>query len=108
MGIEGISDQLNSECQIDRPHNEFLQYIIFFGIPGLLLYIAGIMSVFINGLKHKKKLDIYTIACIVAAFDYLFSSFFGNTMAYTTPFFFIILGLSYYQENDCNNNYKVV
>lgn len=108
MGIEGISDQLNSECQIDRPHNEFLQYIIFFGIPGLLLYIAGIMSVFLNGLKHKKKLDIYTIACIVAAFGYLFSSFFGNTMAYTTPFFFIILGLSYYQENDCNNNYKVV
>ena len=46
------------------------------------------------GLKNKMKLDVCTIAAITAAFGYLVSAFFGNTMYYTTPYLFILLGLS--------------
>ena len=92
-GIEGIGERLTQVFGNDRPHNEFLQYAAFFGIPAALMYIAGVFSVFLNGLKNKLYLDRYTLAALVAAFGYLVSSCFGNTMYYTAPLFFIFLGM---------------
>lgn len=92
-GVEGIADRLFEVANNTRTHNEYLQYAAFFGIPAALVYVAGVMCVFLNGLKNKMKLDICTIAAITAAFGYLVSAFFGNTMYYTTPYLFILLGL---------------
>ena len=94
FGNEGIKTMLEEATGSTRPHNEFLQYTVFYGIPAGLLYIFGCLSVFIHDYKYRMLLDNETIICLIASFCYLVSSCFGNTMFYTTPFFFILLGLS--------------
>ena len=98
-GIEGINQALEEATGSSRPHNELLQYAVFYGIPAALIYIAGFFSVFIRGFKYRKSLDNATIICLTGAFAYLISSLFGNTMFYTAPFFFIFLGLGYYDAS---------
>lgn len=95
-GIEGINERLNTETNgvNDRPHNEYLQYTAFFGIPGGLLYVAGLVLVAVRALKRFRSLDNTTFVCLAATFAYLFSALFGNTMFYTAPFLFIFMGLS--------------
>lgn len=109
FGIEGIGERLTQDAHIDRPHNEFLQYAAFFGIPAALMYIAGVFSVYLNGLKNKLYLDRYTLAALIAAFGYLVSSCFGNTMYYTAPLFFIFLGMGNmpFAEADETHNEKI-
>ncbi len=96
FGVDGISQRLSSDTNgvNNRPHNEFLEYAVFFGIPAAIAYICGVFSVFLKGLKNRRKLDIYALAAFAAAFAYLVSSIFGNTMYYTAPFLFIMLGLA--------------
>lgn len=95
VGVDGISEILQQEGGNFQTHNEFLQYTSFFGIPAGIAYVSGAFSVFLNGLKNKFRLDMYSTAALVAAFGYLFSSAFGNTMYYTAPFFFILLGMGF-------------
>lgn len=97
FGIEGTNQRLALDTNNvnDRPHCEFLQYAVFYGIPAAVAYICGTFSVFLNGLKQRTKLDIYTTAALVSAFGYLVSSAFGNTMYYTAPYFFILLGIGF-------------
>lgn len=95
FGVDGILNQLNETCGFERTHNEFLQYASFFGISAGIMYICGVFSVFLKGLKHKNELDCYTTAGLVTAFAYLVSSFFGNSFFYTVLFLFIFLGLGF-------------
>jgi len=79
---------------IDRPDNEFIQYAVFLGIPGLAFYLLALISMFIKQWLQMKKLDVTTIVsagCVVA---YLVSSMFGNSMFYTTPYLFMFLALA--------------
>ena len=87
----------------DRPHNEFLQYSAFFGIPATVFYVAGILAIYLKALKNKYKLDIYAKASLITAFAYLVSSLFGNTMYYTTPYLFILLGIGTIQNSETEN-----
>ncbi len=101
FGIEGIGEQLySSEFLNDRPHNEFLQYAVFFGIPAALFYISGVFSIYLKALKNKSRLDTIEKASLIAGFAYLFSSLFGNTMFYTAPYLFILLGLGTVRSSD--------
>lgn len=96
-GVDGIHERLaveTNDCN-NRPHNEFLQYAAFFGIPCAVSYICGLVNVFISAYKKRFLINKYEISCLVVAFGYLVSSFFGNTMYYTAPFLFIFLGLSF-------------
>ena len=95
FGLEGIGNRLVSDVGTDRPHCEYLQYAAFFGIPAAVSYVLGVFHVFLNGLKHRYELGLYTKAALVAAFGYLVSAAFGNTMYYTAPYLFILLGLGY-------------
>lgn len=96
-GIEGIAErlELDSGGLNNRPHNEFLQYAAFFGIPAAVLYICGLAGVFIHSWKKRFEIGKYSVACLSVAFTYIFSSLFGNTMFYTAPFLFIFLGLGF-------------
>ena len=93
-GVEGIGERLMAEVGNDRPHNEFLQYAAFFGIPAAICYIGAVSSVFVSYLRHRFEVSPCTIAALTAAFGYLVSSCFGNTMFYTAPLFFIVLGMA--------------
>ena len=65
-----------------------------FGIPAALLYIGGLMSIFIKALIRRKSVDNATLVCLTASLGYIGSAFFGNRMIFILPFFFIFLGLA--------------
>ena len=94
-GSEGIFDQLEQNAVYSRPHNEYLQYMAFFGIPAGILYVCGVISVFLRGFRHRKELDLFTLAAFAGAFGYLVSACFGNTVFSVAPYFFCILGAAY-------------
>ncbi len=83
---------------INRIHNEFLQYALFYGIPAGVFYFLGCLGVFLRALKKRAGLDGPTLVCLTAAFGYLVSSFFGLTLFCTAPFLFLFLGMGYAQE----------
>lgn len=77
----------------DRPANEYLQYAGYYGIPGLLLYLLGLVLLFINKVKNFVELSGSTMILGAMIAAYLVSAFFGNTAFYTTSFFFLFLGM---------------
>lgn len=79
----------------NRPHNEYLQYALFYGIPAGILYFVGCASLYLRAIIMKTHLDNLTLAALVAAFGYLVGGFFGLTLYSSTPFLFIMLGLGY-------------
>ena len=100
IGFEGIYlYDLGSYVTATRPHNEFIQYALFYGIPAALLYIAGCVSVYWRAVKRRARLDNLTLTALTAAFAYLVSSFFGVSVYNTAPFLFIMLGLGYVHDD---------
>lgn len=93
-GIEGTVDRLAADTGQEKVHNEYLDYAVEYGIPAALLYIAGLMSVFIKALIRRKSVDNATLVCLTASLGYIASAFFGNRMIFILPFFFIFLGLA--------------
>ena len=93
-GFDGIAERLEEATTSEKVHNEYLMYAAFFGIPAAIIYIAGLISIYIKALIKRKKVDNATFCCLVAAFGYIGSAFFGNAIIYTVPFFYILLGLA--------------
>lgn len=90
-GVEGIADLL--PVGFGRPHNEYLQYAAFFGIPALLAYLAAVITVFVRVVRRWDAVDNVTVCAATAAGTYLVSACFGNTMYYTAPLLFLLLGV---------------
>ena len=100
VGFEGAAYRDDVMIYNFRPHNEFIEYTLFYGIPVGILYFAGCLGVFIRALKKKKIMDGATLACLTAAFGYLVSSFFGLTVFSTAMFLFFFLGMGYVREKN--------
>jgi hypothetical protein len=99
FGVEGIADDdMYKNVLTNRPHNEFLQQVEFFGLPALILYVSAILLIYLRANRSSQDLDLPTIIALIASFGYLFQSGLGNTMFYTSPFFFSILGMAYYKS----------
>ena len=81
------------EVGYDRPHNEYIQCALFMGIPGTVFYITGLIFLFVYCIKNRKQLPSYAIISGITVFAYCISAFFGNSMFYTTPYFFMMLGM---------------
>ena len=102
------------DIEQDRPHNLIIQLVTTSGIIGLFTYCIGIGMIIVTAIKRIKqtnseylnnefeyeKKDILQkqskkgiqelVLCVVIA--YLISAMFGNSMYYTSPYFFIFLG----------------
>lgn len=102
FGVEGM---LNT-YHVGTPHNEFLQYAEFFGIPASLLYIAACSTLLLKLLRNCKVMTNTTMICFFVALGYLASSFFGVAIYYTTPFVYIFLGLAYAEYFKFGNSLK--
>ena len=74
-------------------HNMFLQIAMYTGIPGLLLYLAIIVSGAVRLIQMRKTITPVTKACAFAVVSYLISGFFGVTAFYTAPYFYLVLGV---------------
>jgi len=93
-GAEGL---INKYAELgfinDRPANEYIQYAAFFGIPSLIFYLLALFSIFIVCMKNLKTLKPITLAIGGCVLAYAISACFGNTMYYTTVYFYMFLGL---------------
>ena len=78
----------------DRPENEYIQYMVFMGIPGFVMYMGALISMMICQLKKIKKMELITIASAGCALAYAAGACFGNSMYYTTPYFYMFLGMT--------------
>ena len=96
-GIENLEFYYSiSAINQDRPHNILIQFLFFTGIPGMLLYLIFIILVLLKGFLSIRKhlidpLPYFIVLC------YIISSMFGNSMFYTSPYYFIFLGLLIYE-----------
>ena len=96
IGFVGVFHrELESIVRNNRPHNEYLQYALFYGIPAGIAYFGGCLSIFIHALRRKTDLNSLHVAALTAAFGYLVGGFFGLTLFNTTPYLFFMLGLGY-------------
>lgn len=94
-GIEGLLATIGQEGGFTgSPHNEYLEYMAFFGAPAGICYIIACVSVFTHGLKYKKELNAATLVCMAGGFGYLVSAFFGVCFYYTVTYPFVFLGLA--------------
>ncbi|MVX62582.1 hypothetical protein GKZ28_02545 [Clostridium chromiireducens] len=94
-GPDNLGDQYAKvKVGTDRAHNEIIQYAASLGIPAAIFYVIAIMNYFIVFIRNRKKISILEIGMFCAVVAYLVSSMFGNTMYYTSPFFFMLLGIS--------------
>ncbi|MEA4973467.1 MAG: O-antigen ligase family protein [Candidatus Metalachnospira sp.] len=79
----------------DRPHNEILQFAASLGIPAAVFYISGLVCLLLMLIKKFKRISMEVLCSYCVIGSYLVSSMFGNTMFYTSPFYFMLLGLCY-------------
>ncbi|MEG2353573.1 MAG: O-antigen ligase family protein [Clostridium sp.] len=94
-GPDNLSKEYNSvDINQSRPHNEYIQHAACLGIFSLLCYMGAICIIGLNIFNKRKTLKLSTIISICAVASYLISALFGNTMYYTTPYFFIVLGIA--------------
>lgn len=94
FGPEGLAERYYEDGFFnDRPHNEYLQHAVFLGIPALVFYLTALISIFVCCIKGIRKLSPCMLAAGGIVFAYCISAFFGNTMYYTTPYYFIFLGM---------------
>ena len=100
IGFEGVQARgLKEYAKNTRIHNEYLQYALFYGIPAGVFYLAGVVGVYLRGLKKRQHMTPATLVCLTGAFGYLVSAFFGVTLFCTTPFLFIYLGMGYVTDS---------
>lgn len=95
-GPEQLNDKYSGAMLpwTDRPANEYIQHMVFLGIPGLLFYLASLITMLVCQLKRIRKLTPTTIAAAGCVIAYAVCAFTGNTMFYTTPYMFMFLGLA--------------
>ncbi len=92
-GPEGLQGEYKAITGLDRPHNEYLQHAAFLGIPAAVMYLGALFSLLIDRCKKVRNLTAEQLIAGGAVIAYLISAFFGNTIFYTTPYLFILLGL---------------
>ena len=93
FGCEGISMEMYAKTAISNPHNEILTYAAYYGIPAAAFYTFGVLAVLVRRLLSYDSDMTGKIACMAAA-GYFIASITGVAMFYTTPFFFVFLGIS--------------
>lgn len=82
----------------DRPHNLIIQLATTSGIVGILTYIIALGIILLRAIKKvniKEEINLVALTSVIA---YLFSAMFGNSMYYTSPYFFIFLGFLMYEN----------
>ena len=93
-GCEGITMRLHDATGMGDAHCEPLTYAAYYGIPGALLYLSGVISAGVRYFRDRRDLPPYCKVAFLGAAAYFISSLVGVPMFNTAPFFFIFLGLS--------------
>ncbi|MBR6148825.1 MAG: O-antigen ligase family protein [Lachnospiraceae bacterium] len=92
-GPDLIVDKDNVPILSNTPHNEFLECAFFMGIPGLALYLGGLVKLCIDKCRTLKNISINELIAAGIVLGYLTSSFFGVRKFNTVCYFFMFLGI---------------
>ena len=93
-GPENLGDKyLKVGINQDRPHNLLIQLATTSGLPGLILYISAIGVILVRSFKKIKMENQLHVISMFSVIAYLISAMFGNSMYYTSPYYFILLGM---------------
>lgn len=87
----------------DRPHNLLIHLALTSGVIGLVSYTSAVGIIVIRGLKKSKADNSIHLVLLAVIIAYLISSMFGNSMYYTSPYFFIFLGFLMRENIDIIN-----
>ena len=98
-GPDIVVDRDNNYIIWNTPHNEFLECAFFLGIPGLVLYLGGLISLCVAKLRRFKALSMYEMVAGGVVIGYLASSFFGVRKFNTVCYFFLFIGILARNEN---------
>ena len=93
FGPEGFFGK-NAITDDKRPHNEYLQIAGYLGIPALLLYLAGLVTLALHQWRRLKRLSPMVIVASGMTVAYLISAVVGNPVYNTAPYFWLTLGLT--------------
>ena len=88
LGIKYMFEDISQ----DRPHNLIIYLSAVSGIPGMIIYVTAVGIIVIKGIKKLIQGNDNTKVFLIVVITYLVSSMFGNSMPYTSPYFFIFLG----------------
>lgn len=94
-GLENLLNEFYYQYNINegRTHNLILQLAGTTGIPGMLLYMVGVIAIFFKVLFNYKNWGYIEYISMPIFISYMVSSMFGNSGFYTSPYFMIILGM---------------
>lgn len=94
-GDDGLGMLYHAEGFIqDLPANEYIQYTGFYGLPGGILYLIGLILLLAKKMKQLKELNKIKVIAGGAVISYAISAAFGNSMYYTAIYFFILIGIT--------------
>ncbi len=79
-------------ASIDSAHNEYLGVLYHQGILGLICYVGLIISTLREAFSSPPSVVRFSAGCAVIL--YSVQAFFGVSQPLTTPFFWVVLGLS--------------
>ena len=102
-GPDIITDRNGNYILWNTPHNEFLECAFFMGIPGLVLYLGGLIHLFVLKIKRLKDIESYELVMAGAIIAYLASSFFGVRKFNTVCYFFMFMGLLIKKNKNLRN-----
>lgn len=92
-GPENLKEKYKSvSINQDRPHNLLIQLATTSGIPGMILYVTAVGIIVVRGIKNLIKNNGSGKIFLIIVITYLTSAMFGNSMYYTSPYYFIFLG----------------
>jgi len=102
LGAE-YSERLHT--QLDQPHCVPLQIAAQMGIPGLLLYLACVVIFARQVWVRRRQMDALAMGLVAGVFAFFLSGLVASTMFYTSPYFFMWLGLAMSQITERENKY---
>lgn len=93
FGPDNLKQKYNSvSVEQDRPHNLIIYLSATSGIPGMIIYVTAVGIIVIRGIKKLIENNENGKIFLIVVVTYLISSMFGNSMYYTSPYFFMFLG----------------
>lgn len=94
-GLENMLAEYSGQLGIreGRSHNLLIQLAGTTGIPGMLLYVTGIMMILFRNLRYYKEWDMFSYTGVFVIVSYFISSLVGNSGFYTSGYFYIFVGL---------------
>lgn len=92
-GPDVLVDRYGNYILENTPHNEFLECAFFLGVPGLVLYLGGLIHLFITKIKMIKTLSLNELIAGGVIIAYMISAFFGVRKYNTVCYMFMFIGL---------------